>query len=326
MIKIAIIGFGAVGQGVAEILLRRKEELEKKIGKFSLVAVTDSRGSIVDENGIDIIKAIERKKKGRFDGKSTMEVIEGVDFDVMIECSVTNIDDGEPGLTHIMKCLEKGAHIITSNKGPLVADFHGINRLAEKKGLKFMFEATVGGAMPLIKLVKYNLAGNSIEFIKGVLNGTCNYILTRMEQEKMTYQQVLAEAQELNIAEANPDYDVKGFDSAAKLLILANALMGMDVKLSDVEIVGITDITPEAFDVAKSKNYTIRLIAEVNKKGYIGVTPRLVPIEHPLAIHGTMNAALIKTDLAGDVVVMGRGAGKYETASAIISDLIFAFS
>ncbi len=195
--------------------------------------------------------------------------------------------------------------------------------MAEKKGLRLMYEATAGGAMPLIKLAKNDLAGNEILFIKGVLNGTCNYILSRMEKERMTYSQVLVEAQELNIAEADPTYDVEGIDAAAKLVILANSLMEMDSCFRDVEIRGITEITPEAFEVASTRNYTIRLIAEANReKRILKVSPRLVPFHHPLAIRGTMNAALIKTDLAGDVVVMGRGAGKYETASAIISDMV----
>ena len=144
-----------------------------------------------------------------------------------------------------------------------------------------------------------------------------------MEKEKMTYSQVLSEAQELKIAEADPSYDVEGIDSAAKLVILANAVMDMDAVFEDVEVVGITRITPEAFEIAANKNYTIRLIAEANKeRGFLKVSPRLLPRNHPLAIEGTMNAALIKTDLAGDIVVMGKGAGKYETASAIISDLV----
>jgi len=323
MIDIAIFGFGAVGQGVAEVLLKKRQELEDLIGKYRVVAVTDSKGSVVDKNGVDLSEAIKRKEKERFSGDKTIEVIEKIDFDVALEATPTDVETGEPGLTHILKSIEKGADIITSNKGPLVVAFRKIKRLAEKKGVKIGYEATVGGAMPLIKLAKLDLAGNAIKAIKGVLNGTCNYILTRMEKEKMTYAQVLSEAQELKIAEADPSYDVEGIDSAAKLVILANTVMDMDASFKDVEVVGITRITPEAFEIAANKNYTIRLIAEANKeKGFLKVSPRLLPRHHPLAIEGTMNAALVRTDLAGDVVVMGKGAGKYETASAIVSDLV----
>lgn len=323
MINIAIFGFGAVGQGVAEVLHRKKELIEGFIGRYRVVAITDSKGSLTDEKGLNLMEAIDIKKNKGFSGMKTLEVIEKVDFDVAIETTPTNVHSGEPGLTHIVKSMEKNANVITSNKGPLVTDFKKLVKLAEKKGVRFMYEATVGGAMPIIKLAKNDLAGNDVRVIKGVLNGTCNYILTRMEKEKMTYSQVLSEAQELKIAEADPSYDVEGIDSAAKLVILANSIMQMNASFEDVEITGITRITPESFEVAGSKNYTIRLIAEANrKKGFLKVSPRLVPRHHPLAIEGTMNAALIRTDLAGDIVVMGKGAGKYETASAIVSDLI----
>jgi homoserine dehydrogenase len=323
MIRIAIFGFGTIGQGVAEVLIRKRDKLQSLIGEYRVVAITDSKGSIVSEKGVELVEAIERKKKGGFRGKKTTEVIESIDFDVAIEVTPTNVETGEPGLSHILKSIERGANVITSNKGPLVVAFRKIMSSAEKKGVKVCYEATVGGAMPILKLAKSDLAGNDIRVIRGVLNGTCNYILTRMEREKMTYSQVLSEAQELKIAEADPSYDVEGIDSAAKLVILANSVMGMETTFDEVEVVGITEITPEAFEVAANKNYTIRLIAEANKeKEFLKVSPRLLPRQHPLAIEGAMNAALIRTDLAGDVVVIGKGAGKYETASAIISDLI----
>jgi homoserine dehydrogenase len=325
MIKIAIFGFGAVGQGVAEVLIEKREILRKLIGDFKVVAVTDSKGGMVSEEGVDLAKALEIKKtKGHLpEGVTTLDVISDVDFDVGIEVTITNIKHGEPGLTHIRECLKKGSSVITSNKGPLVVAYGELVKLAERNGVSLMFEATVGGAMPLIKLVRNDLAGNEIYAIKGILNGTCNYILSRMEKERLPYEQILAEAQELKIAEADPTYDVEGIDASAKLVIIANALMGMDVKFEDVERVGITEITPEAFEVAMEKGYTIRLIAEVDKEeDVLRVSPRLIPIQHPLSISGTLNAALIKTDMAGEVVVVGRGAGKIETASAIISDLI----
>jgi|Deesub1362B_J571_1020462.scaffolds.fasta_scaffold00548_18 homoserine dehydrogenase len=323
MIRIAIVGFGTVGQGFAEVLMQKKGEIEKKIGKFSVVAVCDSRGSLIDENGVDLKKALDEKSKGHLSGKTAIDVIESVDFDCLVEVTTTDVYTGEPGLTHIKKALKSGRDVITSNKGPLIKSYFELMNIAERNGVKLMYEATVGGAMPIIKMAKNDLAGSEIIFIKGVLNGTCNYILSRMEQEKMTYLQVLSEAQELRIAEADPSYDVEGIDSAGKLVILASSLMGMEARFEDVEVTGITNVTPEAFEMAGSKNYTIRLIAEANKeRKLLRVSPRLVPTYHPLAIRGTMNAVMIRTDLAGDVVVMGRGAGKYETASAILSDLI----
>ncbi|HIP24996.1 MAG TPA: homoserine dehydrogenase [Archaeoglobus profundus] len=329
MIRIAIFGFGAVGQGVAEVLIEKRESLRKLIGEYKVVAITDSKGGIVNEDGIDLVETlrIKRLKSHLPEGVTTLDVIKNLDFDVGIEVTPTNIQTGEPGLTHIEECLKKGVNVITSNKGPLVVAYKRLMKLAEQNNAKLMFEATVGGAMPLIKLVKGELAGNEIYAIRGILNGTCNYILSRMESEKLPYEQILAEAQELKIAEANPTYDVEGIDAAAKLVIIANALMDMDVKFEDVERVGITHITPEAFELARERGYTIRLIAEVDKhKKLLRVSPRLIPLQHPLAIGGTLNAVLIKTYLAGDIVVIGKGAGKKETASAIISDLITLYN
>ncbi len=325
MIRIAIFGFGAVGRGVARVLMNR-QRLERIIGDYRVVAVADSKGSVVSDS-VNLKEVLEiKERRGKLpEGMTVKEIIEEVEFDVALELTPTNIETGEPGLTHIKECLKKGSHVITSNKGPLVVAYRELSGLAERNGVKLLFEATVGGAMPVIKLIKRDLAGNEIESIKGILNGTCNYILSRMEEERLPYEMILAEAKELGIAEANESYDVEGIDSAAKLVILANALMGMNVSLKDVEVLGITEITPEAFEIALEKGYTIRLISEVSE-GNLKVGPRLVSLNNPLCVHGTLNAVLIKTDLAGDVFVIGKGAGSLETASAVVSDLIDLYS
>jgi len=324
MKKIVIIGFGVVGRGVAEVLLRRRTELEGKIGKYVLVAVTERDGAFVNENGLD--ESILNAQIGDFPPGSTLEVLESLDFDVAIEVTPTDIKKGQPGLTHLRECLKSGHHAITSNKGPLVIAYNELQKLADENNVKLMFEATVGGAMPLIKLVRNDLAGNRIYSIRGILNGTCNYILSRMESERLTYNQVLAEAKELGYAEADPTYDVEGIDAAAKVVIAANSLMGMDISYDDVEIEGIKEITTDAFNVAMERGYTIRLIGEISREPKtLKVSPRLIPIHHPLAVTGTLNAVQIRTDLARDVIVMGHGAGKMETASAIISDLVDIF-
>lgn len=321
MIKIVIIGFGVIGRGVFEVLHEKRNLIESYIGKYSVVAVTEKHGIVYSENGLG--KEVLEFKSSDFSSGSTIEVIEDVDFDVAIEVTPTDIKKGEPGLTHIRECLKKGVHVITSNKGPIVVAYKELQKTANENNVRLMFEATVGGGMPLISLVRNNLCGNRVDSIRGILNGTCNYILSRMESEKLAYHQVLAEAQELGIAEADPTYDVEGIDSAAKVVIIANALLNMNVSFDDVEVKGITEITPEAFEVALEKNFTIRLIAEVDKQSEsVRVSPRLIPLHHPLNVKGTLNAVQIRTDLAKDIVVIGRGAGQKETSSAIISDLI----
>ncbi len=320
--RIAIIGFGSVGRGVAKVLIEKERELKRYIGDYRVVAVTDSKGGVFDEKGLDLRKVLEMKEKGSLPGEITsIEVVKELDFDVCIEVTPTNVVNGEPGLTHIRECLKRGINVVTSNKGPLVVAFKELTDLAERRGAKLMFEATVGGAMPVVKLAKIDLAGNEIISVRGILNGTCNYILSRMEKELVPFDIILDEAKELGIAEADPTYDIEGIDASAKLVIIANALMGMDAKFEDVERVGIRDLTPEAFKVALENGYTIRLIAEATRER-LRVSPRLIPVNHPLAIYGTLNALEIETDLAGEVFVIGRGAGSRETASAIISDLI----
>jgi len=314
--KIAIIGFGTVGQGVAELLLAKKAEIEKKIGDLKVVAVADLTGSAYGDFKLE--EVIEfRRRTGRLPrDRSAMEIAEEEDYDVMIEVTTTRLD--ESGIAYMKTALKKGASVVTSNKS-IAYDFDGLMKLAERNGAKLMYEATVGGVMPIIRLLNSYLALCEILGVRGILNGTCNYILTRMEEEKLPYSQILSEAQEMGIAEANPKADVEGIDAGIKLVILANTI-GIPARFEDIEIVGITKVTPQAFSVAMEKGYTIRLIAEASRKA-LRVSPRLVPLKSPLAIKGTMNAAMIKTDTAGEIFVAGRGAGKFETATAILSDL-----
>jgi len=158
--------------------------------------------------------------------------------------------------------------------------------------------------------------------IEGILNGTCNYILTRMSEERMPYDLVLKEAQELGIAETDPTYDVEGIDSAIKLVIIANSIFGLDSTYKDVDVTGITKITPEALELANRNNCVVKLVCEA-RDGKLTVAPRLVPKRHPLAVGGTLNVASILTDLAGRITISGKGAGSIETASSILSDILY---
>jgi len=322
MIRIAILGFGTVGRGVAEVLSSKRNLIERKIGEYSVVAVADSKSSISGEFSLSEAIAYKEKRGKLPDDKTPKELLDEIDFDVLIETTPTDVKTGEPGLSYIKEAIRRDADVITSNKGPFVVAFSEIMRMAEKHGVRIGYEATVGGAMPVIKLVSRELAGNRIFRIRGILNGTTNYILSRMEKEGMPYSQILSEAKEMGIAEADPSYDVDGIDAGAKLVIIANTIFSISATLNDVRIRGISGITPEAFRVAGEKGYTIRLIAEADENGRLDVSPRLVKLTNPLAIYGTLNALLVETDLAGEIFVIGKGAGKKETASAIVSDLV----
>jgi len=326
-VRISIIGFGNVGGGVAEVIRRKREEIAIKYGlDIKVVGIADLKGIIVNENGLseeDIMKLKTGKKP---EDMTTPAVIKEVEHEVVVETTPTNVENGEPGLRHIITALESGRHVVTSNKGPLALQYKRLMELAAKKGKEIRFEASVGGAMPIISLVRENLAGNGIISIKGILNGTCNYILTRMVEEGLPYEHVLKEAQERGIAEADPSKDVEGTDTAVKLVILANSVFGRDVTYKDVDVAGITDITPEALKLANDAGYVIKLIGEVDRDECLKVAPRLVPKDDPLNVGGTLNVATIKTDLAGDITVIGKGAGPIEAASAILSDIIGIYS
>ncbi|MDK2825129.1 homoserine dehydrogenase [Methanolobus vulcani] len=323
-IRVSVIGFGAVGQGVARVLIDKKEYLENIGLDFRVVAVADSRTSTIDENGVDLSAVLARKQSEGVVGSEKLtglEIIETIDHDLVVETTPTNIITGGVGLQNMLMAFKNGRDVVTSNKGPLAMKYGELIEASKAGGSRFRFEATVGGAMPVLNLANDVLAGNIITNVEGIFNGTCNYILTRMMEEHASYEQMLAEAQELGFAETDPTYDVEGIDTACKLVILANCVFGMNATHEDVTITGITKITPEALLLAQNEGYVIKLIGEVNDSR-INVAPKLVPIDHPLAVGGSLNVASVQTDLSGPITVTGRGAGSIETASAILSDMI----
>ena len=323
IVNISIIGFGAVGQGVARSILSKQEYLKKEGIDLRVVGISDSKGSEINTTGIDLKSALLRKKqKGSVGSNNALDIIGDVEHDIVVEATPTNINNGEPGLSNMRLAFKSGKHVVTSNKGPLALHFNELKEAAEDNGLFFRYEATVGGAVPIFNLVHEALGGNTVLGIEGILNGTCNYILTRMSEERMPYDLVLKEAQELGIAETDPAYDVEGIDSAIKLVIIANSIFGLDSTYKDVDVTGITKITPEALELANRNNYVVKLICEA-REGKLTVAPRLVPKRHPLAVGGTLNVASILTDLAGRITISGKGAGSIETASSILSDILY---
>ncbi len=330
--RIALIGFGTVAQGLCEILIDKKNELAKKYNyHYEIVAVSDIRfGTVYNPNGLNLKKLLrEINEKGKFIKDKvewdTIQTIEKSNSNVVCELAYTNLKNGQPAIKHFEVAFKNRKHIVTSNKGPAALAYRRLKRLAEKNGVRFMIEGTVLSGTPVINLVNGPLAGNRINAIKGILNGTTNYILTRME-EGMRYEDALKEAQKLGYAEADPTNDVQGYDARAKVTILANVLMDIKLDINQVKCKGITKITQEDIKEAKRKNARWKLIGSIEKKdGRIKayVKPELVPITHPLAgIMGSVNALTISTDLMGDITIVGKGAGKIETGFSILSDLL----
>ncbi|MFB3764998.1 MAG: homoserine dehydrogenase [Methanotrichaceae archaeon] len=324
-VRASLVGYGIVGHGVVEVLNRKRNMLQEMGLDLKLISISDHTGTIIDENGVDAGKILGEKTLQNVATSSMKgkEAIGAIDSDLVIEVTPTNIVHGQPGLGHMEAALSSGKHVVTSNKGPLVVAYNTLKKLAQDNGVMLKFEATVGGTMPLINLVERTLVGNTFYGIRGIFNGTCNYILTRMSQENIPYTHALSEAQDLGIAEADPSYDVEGVDTAGKVVILANALFNMDIKYSDVDVTGITGVTQEAIALAKEKGYLIKLIGDVPA---LTVKPTLVPIGSPIAVSGTLNSAAIYTDLSGTITVTGLGAGSIETASAILSDIVSIYS
>jgi len=318
--RVAVLGMGSVGKGVLRMID------EKDFG-FTVTGVADSKSAIIDKGGISIGEIQEAKQNKGYCGDtslSAMDVVTRASYDVLVEVTPTTANTGEPALTHMLTALKKGHHVVTSNKGPISREFSRLQSIAREKGVQIRYEATVGGAIPIMHTLDQGLAGNRILAIFGVLNGTCNFILNRMADEGLTYDQALLEAREMGYAEADPTYDVKGIDAAIKLVILANTFGGKTVTLEDVEITGIDMLTSDALRLAGEQNCTIRLIAEaIPDRGILRVAPRILPLSHPLVVGGTLNAITIETDMAGEITLIGKGAGSVETASAIIGDLLY---
>jgi len=323
-VRLVIAGFGTVGKGFAEVLHKKSELFGSYNDPVKIVAAFDSKSFAADQNGLDPMELVARKEGTGSVGLRKYEkgtdILDSVEYDVLIEASPTDIETGGAGLVHMEHALRHGKDVITVNKGPLALKFKELNGLAKRKGATIRFEGTVGGAMPIINLCNENLKGEKVISISGIFNGTCNFILSRMDNG-LPFEQALKEAQQLGYAEADPKYDIEGIDAACKVVILANSVFKRNVKFSDVSITGITSVSADAIALAADQDMAIRLIGEVSDK-VLEVSPRLVPKGHPLSVSGTLNMAQILTDLAGPITVAGKGAGRTETASAVLSDLI----
>ena len=330
--KIALLGFGTVGQGICEILLNKKNYLKEKYNfNFEIVAVGDFvYGNCFNPNGLGIPFMLEEaKSKKKFTKDVTLwdnvTLIKESNATVLCELTYTDLNTGGPAIDHVRAALESGKHVVTSNKGPAALKYAEFKELADKKGVKFLIEGTVVAGTPIINLAEGPLAGCDITKIRGILNGTTNYMLTEMEKG-MDYNAVLKVAQELGYAEADPTGDVEGYDARGKVTILANVVMGTPLKINDVSCKGITKISPSDMEEAKKQGKRWKLIGCVEKKdGKVmgSVAPEMVDLSHPLAgVMGAKNALTFTTDMLGDVTIVGPGAGRMETGFAILTDLL----
>ena len=309
--KLAVLGAGAVGSSVAE--------LASQYG-HTITALADSQGAVVDADGIDVDSALARKQAEGIVGDAEPEEALSASYDVLVEATPTTLGEAEPGFTHVTEALNRDKHVVLANKGP-VAERYGEVREAEQDSEgTVLFEATVGGAMPVLSTIA-DFDADKITAVRGVLNGTANFILSRMAAEGLGYEHVLAEAQDLGVAETDPSFDVDGTDAALKCVILANVLSeGEECTLEDAVVEGIRDLPSSALDLANEDGKTIRLIGEVSDDG-VRVGPRLIEENTALTVTGTRNIVQVETTHAGVLNISGRGAGGPETASAVFADI-----
>jgi homoserine dehydrogenase len=327
-LRVVLVGFGVVGQSFAKLLLSRAADLYTQHGmKPRIVACVDNKGSAIAPAGLDLKRLLAAKKKGTVgmyeksaDGFGPLQVIENVDAEVVVEATPTDLTTGEPGMSHIMAAMRKGRHVISVNKGPLALAFPSLIELANYNGVMFRFSGTVGGGTPILEFAKRCLKGDRIVSFQGILNGTTNYILSKME-EGLSYESALADAKEKGYAEANPALDTDGYDAAAKLVIMANWVMGMKVTMKDVARTGISGVRVADVKKAGQSGNAIKLIAACDTRR-LEVKPTEVAKKDPICVNGTLNAVTFFSEHSGQQTIIGRGAGGMETASSILRDLI----
>ena len=335
-LRIALIGFGNVGTGLAEILRDHASPLEAASGaRFSIVAVSDlRRGSVHDPDGLEpaaLLNAVAATDRldgvaGPDHGWDALTTIARAEADVVVELSYTDLRTGEPALSHIRAALLRGRHVVTTNKGPVALAWSELSGLAAARGLQIGVEGTVMSGTPILRMARELLAPAGIRRIEGILNGTTNYVLSRIEVG-LSYTEALAEAQALGFAEADPTADIEGHDAAGKLAILSTVVLGQPVRPADIPCRGISGFDRHAVAAALARGRRWKLIATleapVGDKPSAEVAPRALPLDHPLAgVMGATNAVTVTTDLLGEVTIVGPGAGRLPTGYAVIEDLL----
>lgn len=312
-IQVGLIGFGNIGAGVVKLLRENADVVRNKVGtgivlkRIADLDITSDRGVAVDA---EILTT------------DVNEIFNDPEISVVIEL----IGGYEPAKSFVLKAIEKGKHIVTANKALLALHGDEIYAAAARRGVEVQFEASVGGGIPVLTAIKSNLAANRFGGVFGIMNGTCNYILTRMTQEGADFAEVLQAAQDLGYAEPDPTFDIEGVDTAHKLAVLVSLCFGTRIDFNSIYTEGITSISGLDVKFAKDFGYRIKLLA-IGKLSdgqvEVRVHPTMIPLHNPLAdVNGVFNAIRLTGDFVGPVMFYGRGAGQNPTASAIVGDLI----
>lgn len=310
MVKIAVLGYGTVGSGVVEVLETNRDSIARRAGDVIdvkyVLDLRDFPGNPIQEKIVHDYDVILKDDEVRV----VVEVMGGV----------------EPACTFVKQALMAGKNVATSNKELVARHGAELVALARENSVNFMFEASVGGGIPIIRPLLASLTADKIEEITGILNGTTNYMLTKMSDDGLDYEDVLKNAQEKGYAERNPEADVKGYDACRKIAILASLAYGHQVDYEDIYTEGITGITEKDFAYAKKLGVAIKLLATCKRQGdkiFSMVSPMMIGPEHPLYnVSNVFNAIFVRGNMLGDAMFYGRGAGKLPTASAVVADVV----
>lgn len=312
-ITIGLIGFGTIGTGVVKLLQKNGSLVEEKLGA-SLVLKKIADLDITTDRGVTVPDGVLTTNAN--------ELLTDPEVDVVVEL----IGGYEPARSFVLKAIANGKHVVTANKALLAVHGEEIYQAAADRGVEVLYEAAVGGGIPVLSAIKGNMAANNFTTVLGILNGTCNYILTKMTREGADFVDVLKKAQELGYAEADPTFDIEGVDTAHKLSLLVSLCFGTRVNFDDIHTEGITGISSIDVNFAREFGYKIKLLAIGKRDGdrvEARVHPTMIPLNYPLAdVDGVFNAIRLAGDFVGPVMLYGRGAGMEPTASAVIGDVI----
>lgn len=342
-LKVAIVGFGEIGQAFAQLLIDKGEAIKKRFDtRISVVCIaTRSKGNVVDAWGIDLHKALDNlKEKGTLEGvlgyetnRTPMELLESVQYDIMVELTPMELNRSEVSYGYIKAALKRGKHAITANKATVAWAYKELKELAIKKGAMFMYEATVMDGMPLFNMKRNALDMCDILEIKGILNRTTNYILEEMTTHpEKDFEEIVEQAEQQPFIESDPKLDLEGYDAAAKVAVLANVLMAAEIRPDEVDFQGITGITPEDIADAESRNNVIKLICRVfrNEGGEIKcqVRPEEVPKTSIYAqIEETASILTLRTDVMGELTFVEEAHNPMDStgqsAYGILSDIMY---
>lgn len=330
--RIALIGCGGVGKAFLKLVGDKMGTPAKEELKINYIL--DLEGGIYNPEGIDCIDVanfleeggkVSKYPRGGSGDITFNSVLSGRDLDMVVELTPTNKETGEPGLTYIREALDRGLHVVTGNKGPILLAYRELNELAAKREVQLGIGCTTGGALPSINAGLMDMAGAEIESIEGVLNGSTNFILKEME-ESLTYGEALKKSQELGIAETDPSLDVEGWDTASKLLILTNVLMGRDKGLKDIEVEGITELTPEDVAAARGEDKRYKLVgrSQITQSGLVmTVKPEKVGRDHTLyGVDGKNKAVKYTSATLGELTVIGGASGTLPAAASVYRDIV----